>query len=124
MDVQDVMGQARDALTVKRVFGDPIERDGVTVVPVARVMGGSGFGTGTGPAGESDDEGGSGAAAGSGTGAGFGMMGGPAGVYVIKGDQVTWQPAVNPERIVLVSGFVAFLLLFAVRGILKVLVRR
>lgn len=119
MDVQELMGQARDALTVKRVFGDPIERDGVTVIPVARVMGGSGAGSGTGPAGDSNAEGES--AAGSGTGAGFGMMGGPAGVYVVKGDQVTWQPAVNPERMVLTSGFVAFLLLIALRGILKVL---
>ena len=124
MEVQDVLGQARDALTVKRVFGEPIERDGVTVVPVARVMGGSGFGSGTGPAASGDDAASGEGAAPTGEGGGFGMMGGPAGVYVIKGDQVTWQPAVNPERIVLVSGFVAFLLLFALRGILKVLVRR
>jgi uncharacterized spore protein YtfJ len=36
-DVQRTIEQARDALTVKRVFGDPVERDGVTVIPAARV---------------------------------------------------------------------------------------
>ncbi len=123
MDVQDVLGQARDALTVKRVFGDPIERDGVTVVPVARVMGGSGFGSGTQP-GASADGAEPTAEAATGSGAGFGMIGGPAGVYVIKGGQVTWQPAVNPERMVLTAGIVAFLVLIAVRGIVKVLAGR
>ena len=123
MEVQDVLGQARDALTVKRVFGDAIERDGVVVVPVARVMGGSGFGSGTGPA-ATTAEGEATTDASTGVGAGFGMMGGPAGVYVIKGDQVSWQPAVSPERMVLVSGFVAFLLLIALRSILKVLAGR
>lgn len=39
MDVQDVITQARDAITVKRVFGEPYERNGVTVIPVARVKG-------------------------------------------------------------------------------------
>ena len=40
MDVHEVLNQARDAMTVKRVFGDPYEKDGVTVIPVANVMGG------------------------------------------------------------------------------------
>ena len=33
MDPNEVMQQARDALTVKRVFGDPYERNGVTRDP-------------------------------------------------------------------------------------------
>ena len=33
MNVQDVIAQAKDALTVKRVFGDPYEKDGVVLVP-------------------------------------------------------------------------------------------
>jgi uncharacterized spore protein YtfJ len=44
MEVQDVIGQARDALTIKRVFGEPYEKDGVTVIPAARVQGGAGAG--------------------------------------------------------------------------------
>jgi len=62
MDVQDVITQARDAITVKRVFGEPYEKDGVTVIPVARVQGGAGGGGGEGPEGQ-----------GKGSGSGFGV---------------------------------------------------
>ncbi len=34
--------QATDTLTAKRVFGEPYEKNGMTVVPVAKVMGGAG----------------------------------------------------------------------------------
>ena len=43
------VGQARDALTARRVFGDPIERDGTLILPVASVMGGAGGGGGATP---------------------------------------------------------------------------
>ena len=36
MDVQETIAKARDAITVKRVYGDPYERDGVTVIPLPR----------------------------------------------------------------------------------------
>src|SRR5699024_1303213 len=39
---------ARDALTVRRVFGEAYEADGATVIPVARVVGCSGTGAGRG----------------------------------------------------------------------------
>ena len=42
MDAREVLNHARDAMTVKRVFGDPYEQDGLTVIPVATVMGGAG----------------------------------------------------------------------------------
>jgi uncharacterized spore protein YtfJ len=45
MEVQDVIAQARDALTVKRVFGEPYEKDGVTIIPAATVQGGAGGGS-------------------------------------------------------------------------------
>lgn len=48
MDVKEILEQARDALSVRRVFGDPIEREGVIVVPVANVRGGAGAGCGRG----------------------------------------------------------------------------
>src|SRR5439155_950161 len=48
MDAKEILEHARDALTVRRVFGDPIEREGVLVVPVARLMGGAGSGSGEG----------------------------------------------------------------------------
>jgi uncharacterized spore protein YtfJ len=33
-----------DAVTVKRVFGEPYQKNGVTVIPAAKVMGGGGGG--------------------------------------------------------------------------------
>jgi uncharacterized spore protein YtfJ len=90
MDVQSVMTQARDAISVKRVFGDPIQQGDMTVIPAARVGGGAGGGGGAGPSGQ-----------GSGEGSGFGMVARPAGVYVLKGGKVRWRPAIDVNRIVL-----------------------
>ena len=42
MDAHEVLNHAREAMTVKRVFGDPYEKDGVTVIPVAGILGGAG----------------------------------------------------------------------------------
>ncbi len=114
MEVQEILSQARDAMTVKRVFGDPIEKDGVTVIPVARVSGGGGGGSGKKTtAGEEDapplQQG----------GAGFGLRASPAGVYVIRGDQVTWQPAIDVNRVVLGGQLVAIALLLTIRAIFK-----
>jgi uncharacterized spore protein YtfJ len=53
MDVQELLAQAKDAITVKRVYGEPIEKNGVTIVPAAAVRGGGGGGVGEG----SSDEG-------------------------------------------------------------------
>ena len=49
MDVETLLHQAREVTTVRRVFGEPIERDGVTVVPVAAVRGGGGGGAAPAP---------------------------------------------------------------------------
>jgi len=117
MDVKELVSQARDAISVKRVFGDPVERDGVTVIPVARVMGGYGFGGG--PAADKAD-----ATAETQYGAGSGLMASPAGVYVIRGTEVEWEPATSVERLVLVSGFVAVLVLIVVRSIVRSVVSR
>lgn len=88
MDVQSVIAQARDAMSVKRVFGDPIQQGDVTIVPAARIGGGAGGGVG--PKGE-----------GTGEGSGFGVSARPAGVYVLKDGDALWRPAVDVNRIVL-----------------------
>src|SRR5437899_13111653 len=98
MDVQAAITQARDALTVDRVFGQPYERNGVTLFPVATVRGGGGGGGG--PTG----------------GGGGGVEARPAGAFVITGNSVRWQPAVDVNR-VLAFGVVALLVLRSiVRG--------
>jgi uncharacterized spore protein YtfJ len=108
MEVQEVIAQARDALTVKRVFGDPYEKDGVTVIPAARVQGGAGGGGGEDPSG-----------GGRGSGSGFGMSARPAGAFLIRGGEVTWRPAVDVNRIVLGGQVVAIVLLLTVRSVLR-----
>jgi uncharacterized spore protein YtfJ len=115
MEASEVITQARDAMTVKRVFGDPYERNGVTVIPVASIRGGAGGGQGEGSGGSQDSP----QATGSGSGGGFGLAAKPAGVYVIEGDDVRWQPAVDVNRIVLGGQIVAIVLLLVVRSIFR-----
>ena len=94
MKVTDVVNSAKDAITVKRVYADPYERDGLTVIPAAVVTGGGGGGTGHDEKGQE------------GEGGGFGISGRPAGAYVIKGGHVSWRPAVDPNRIMTMAGLV------------------
>ncbi len=48
MDPRELIKGAREALSVRQVFGEPVERDGVTVIPAATVIGGGGGGGGEG----------------------------------------------------------------------------
>ena len=107
MEVNEVITQARDALTVKRVFGDPYEKNGVTVIPAARVQGGAGGGGGEGPEGQ-----------GRGSGSGFGLNARPVGAFLIRGDEVMWRPAVDLNKVVLGAQVVAVALL-TIRAIVK-----
>jgi hypothetical protein len=83
-----------DALSVGRVFGDPYEVDGVTIIPAARVFGGGGGGAGDdGHDADSDgtDEGG--------FGGGFGLGASALGVYEVRNGTVEWKPAVDVNRL-------------------------
>lgn len=114
MNATKILEEAGNVLAVKRVFGDPIERDGVTIVPVARVRGGGGGGEGTPAA----TEGEKGQTLG-GWGGGWGAQATPAGVFVIKGGDVAWQPAVDVNRLA-IGGQIAFIVaLLVLRSILK-----
>ena len=127
MDVHEVLNHARDAMTVKRVFGDPYEKEGVTVIPVANAMGGAGAGGGPGPgarpAGAGEEAVGEGAAD-SGYGMGYGLRASPAGVYVIKGGEVEWKPALDMNRLTLQRAGVAIVALCVLRSIIRTLARR
>jgi uncharacterized spore protein YtfJ len=132
MDAEDLLAQARDAMTARRVFGEPIERDGTTLLPVASVMGGAGGGSGrmagaagTRPSsGSADDAAGGAATPDEGSGYGFGMMARPLGVYVIRGDEVTWEPAIDRNRQLTLAAVVAVLAILAVRSVLLAIARR
>lgn len=92
MKIDELMGSARDVLTVKKVYGEPYEKDGLTVIPAAAIRGGAGGGTGHDEKGQE------------GEGGGFGMTGSPAGAYIVKDGKLTWVPAVDPNRIFVMVG--------------------
>jgi uncharacterized spore protein YtfJ len=108
MEVQEVIAQARDTLTVKRVFGEPYEKNGVTIIPAARVQGGAGGGRGEDPKGQ-----------GKGSGSGFGMTASPVGAFVLRQGELSWRPAVDVNRIVLGGQVIAIVALLTVRAIIK-----
>ncbi len=100
MDIQETISAARDTITVKRVYGEPYERNGIAVIPAAAVQGGGGGGGSE--EGERSDG-----------GSGFGIQARPVGAYVIRGEDVSWQPAFDLNRLILgcqVLGLVALFL--------------
>ncbi len=105
--MEEVIAQARDALTVKRVFGDPIERDGIVVIPAAKIRGGAGGGSGR----RGTDE--------AGWGGGFGLMASPAGAFVIRNGTVRWKPALDLNRIVIGGQIVAIVMFLTIRSVAK-----
>ena len=108
MDVQDVIAQVKDTLTVKRVFGEPYEKDGVTVIPAARVQGGAGGGSGEDPNSQ-----------GRGSGRGFGVTARPVGAFIVRDGDLNWRPAVDVNRIILGGQVVVVVALLTVRAIIK-----
>jgi uncharacterized spore protein YtfJ len=104
--VSDLVSNAGDTITVRRVFGEPIERNGVTLIPAAAVRGGAGGGDG-----ESPD--------GSGMGGGFGVSARPVGAYQIKGDEVTWVPAADTTRVIVLAQVVAIIALLVIRSVMR-----
>ena len=74
---------------VHMVYGDPVERDDVTVIPVARVRWIAGAGAGTGSGG---GPGGKGQAEGEGAGGGGGVIGDPVGYLEIRSSGASFVP--------------------------------
>jgi uncharacterized spore protein YtfJ len=101
--MSSVLEQSAELMTARRVFGEPIEKNGLVVVPVATVSGGAG--------GSRED-------------GGYGLHARPAGVFVIRGDSVEWRPAVNVNMIILGGQLVGIVALIALRSIVKTLARR
>jgi uncharacterized spore protein YtfJ len=91
MDPQQVLTGAQEALSVRRVFGDPIQADGITIIPVAKVRGGGGGG------GRASEQG----------GVGYGLSARPAGVYVVRNGDARWRPAIDVNRVILGGQLVA-----------------
>lgn len=105
------------AARVETVFGVPVERDGVTVIPVARVsLAGGGGGGAAQPAGEGKPQ------AGEGGGGGGRITAKPAGYIRIRGGDADFVRIGDPAALVplvLAAGAVTWLLLRALKGFLK-----
>ena len=93
-DALSRLDAVKDVMTAKRVFGEPTQVDGVTVIPVAVVRGGGGGGGGSKP--EQKE--------GHGVGIGYGVDARAIGVFSVKDGAVTWKPAIDVTRIVLGLG--------------------
>ena len=94
-DPASVVRVASEILSVKRVFGEPFACDGVTIIPVAKVMGGSGGGSG------------------------LGVHVRPIGVYVVDSHGVHWHPALDVNRVILGGQVLAALVILAVARVLR-----
>jgi uncharacterized spore protein YtfJ len=103
MNVDEMLAGTQDAISVKRVYGEPIEKDGVTLIPAARVRGG---GVGGGDA-ENN------------AGGGFGIDARPIGAYVIRDGKVTWEPALDLGRIIFMGQLVGIVFFLTLRSIFK-----
>ncbi len=94
------------------VFADPIERDGVTVIPVAKARWGFGGGAGSGSSTSQNqtDEG---------SGGGAGVLLSPVGYIEIKDGQVRYHPIYDTGTIVQLLIAVGFVTMLVLRGIRK-----
>lgn len=110
---QRLVDRLAEVASVRRVFGDPTEQAGSIVIPVARVVGFGGGGGGSG--GANGEQGG---------GGGGVVRVSPVGAFVLRGGEVTWQPAVDVSRIVLGGQLLALAGLLTVRSVLRRRARR
>jgi uncharacterized spore protein YtfJ len=106
----DVVNEARGAMRASEVFGAPYEKDGVTIIPAAKISGGAGGGGD-----QQNPQAG---------GVGFGVSSRPVGAFVIKGGDVSWQPAIDLNRVILMGQLVAIVALMTARTIVKAFAKR
>ena len=108
MNALETINQARDSLTARRVYGEPYQEGGITIIPAAHVMGGGGGG------GDTEGNG----------GGGFGLYARPAGAWVIKDGDARWRPALDVNRMVFMGQLVGIVMLLALRSILVAWAKR
>lgn len=89
MRIDELLDRASESVTARLVYAEPCEKDGLTVIPAARVFGGGGGGVGHDRDGRRGD------------GGGLGLVARPVGAFVIRDGEVRWVPAVDVNRMVL-----------------------
>ncbi|HAX24264.1 MAG TPA: hypothetical protein PK593_01065 [Thermomicrobiales bacterium] len=103
MQALEILERARDTMTVKRVFGEPIHEGGVIIVPVAKVSGGAGAGSGH------DGDG----------GGGYGMHATGIGVFEIRDGAVAFKPAIDMNRVIMGGQMVIIAAMIIAGGIIR-----
>ncbi|MCF7912020.1 MAG: hypothetical protein K9M99_05800 [Candidatus Cloacimonetes bacterium] len=109
-DLQKLHDQVGKGLKISMVFGDPIEAQGKTIIPVSKVAGGFGGGEGSAPVSccgnDTDgdkalpDEGPHG------TGGGGGLHNEAIGVFEITPDNTRFIPVVQFKHVIVVLGMI------------------
>ncbi len=99
MTPDEILHRVGEQLGVRRVFGEPVEHDGVVIVPVAVATGGGGAGTGPGPE----------------SGAGLGGMVRAVGVYAVSNGRVRFVPVIDTTALAAVGLAAVGLLLYRAR---------
>jgi len=117
---QDIIERLADRVGLhagaSAVFADPVERDGITVIPVAKVRWGFGGGSGRGI-----EEGSETGEVGEGSGGGGGVMASPLGFIEIRDGRAEFKRTSDPTAavpIIVASGVAAWLCL---RGLKKLI---
>src|SRR5207302_5035665 len=95
--VEQVMTELVRSANVNAVFGQPVEREGATVIPCSEIAVGLGMGTGSGPV---DEQGNSTGSAG---GAGGGSRGRPVAVIVMTREGVRIEPVLDLTKVALAA---------------------
>jgi hypothetical protein len=85
MSTHEALERIGDWLSARRVYSDPIERDGVVVIPAAQIGGG----------------GGSERINGRKDGGGMGLRARPVGAFEIRDGKTTWKAAIDWNRVIL-----------------------
>ena len=112
MNIQETLARVQDAVTVKRVYGEPFEKDGVVIIPAAAVRGGGGGGGGGGQGERASG------------GVGYGVDVRPVGAFVVRNGEVTWKPAVDATRVALRGMLIPIVGMLVVRSVVKAITNR
>ena len=102
---ESIQGQA----TVKTVYGEPIEAQGKTIIPVARIV--FGFGAGAGTGGDKDST-----ARGEGGGGGGGARAIPVGVVEVSAQNTRFVPIADRKRLSVAVALAALFGMWVGRG--------
>ena len=105
-----VLEQVKEIVDGATVFDKPFEKNGITVIPASRLTAGGGGGEQGGDA--------------SPAGGGAGVQATPAGALVIRADSVTWVPALDVNRIVLISQLLVLVGILSWRSVAAARARR